>query len=56
MNTNHLLGQLIRILHEKAKRAQLYKVKLNQKKKLIEHFHFYIVELSSKSYIINSSD
>ncbi|CAF5187945.1 unnamed protein product, partial [Rotaria magnacalcarata] len=24
MNTNHLLGQLIRILHEKAKRAKLY--------------------------------
>jgi len=31
MNTNHLLGQLIRILYEKAKRAQLYKVKLNLK-------------------------
>ncbi|CAF4629455.1 unnamed protein product [Rotaria sp. Silwood1] len=25
INTNHLLGQLIRILHEKAKRAKLYK-------------------------------
>jgi hypothetical protein len=27
INTNHLLGQLIRILYEKAKRARLYKVK-----------------------------
>jgi hypothetical protein len=36
MNTNHLLGQLIRILYEKAKRAKFYKVKTMEKISLIE--------------------
>jgi hypothetical protein len=35
MNNNHLLGQLIRILYEKAKRAKISKVK---KKKRILSF------------------
>lgn len=37
INTNHLLGQLIRILYEKSKRSKSYKVNLheNESNKLI---------------------
>jgi len=45
MNSNHLLGQLIRILYEKSKHAKLSKVKTKFAKKT-KNFYFYYYRIT----------
>jgi hypothetical protein len=49
MNTNLLLGQFIRIIHEKAKRAKLYKVKISN---FFTHIFYFLLKNYIQSRIL----